>query len=384
MTIKSKTNLQSFADELYQIKNELTNICEDFNSDKYRQPLEKLAENAQKVGKSWSGSWFGYQSRVYYKDLTIPPPGAHFSSEWGFYDAFSNDTSGEWEEFDFDDVRERIINLANSPDLSEIRKLSDQIEEKFNELKPQLVSILETSLFAKEDNYLRKLLEKAEETKIYTASEFVEALRPTGKLFSRDTLALSQGLQTPPHIAVLTEIHAIEYPFDCCDKLSKISHQAASHIERLSKNSKREERIGTNIFIGHGQSKEWKELKDFIQDRLQLPWDEFNRVPIAGITNIARLSEMLDSAAFAFLVMTAEDEQADGSLQARMNVIHEAGLFQGRLGFNRAIVLLENGCEEFSNIQGLGQIRFPTGNIKAVFEDIREVLERENIIESEK
>lgn len=148
----------------------------------------------------------------------------------------------------------------------------------------------------------------------------------------------------------------------------------------MSTKGKKEEFIGTNIFIGHGGSKEWKNLKDFIQGRLNLPWDEFNRVPIAGITNIARLSEMLDAAAFAFLVMTAEDEQADGSLQARMNVIHEAGLFQGKLGFNRAIVLLEDGCKEFTNIQGLGQIRFPKGNIKAVFEDVREVLEREGII----
>lgn len=71
----------------------------------------------------------------------------------------------------------------------------------------------------------------------------------------------------------------------------------------------------------------------------------------------ARLSEMLDAAAIALLVMIAEDEMADGAVQARMNVVHEAGLFQGRLGFTKAIVLLEDGCVEFSNIQGLGQIR---------------------------
>jgi predicted nucleotide-binding protein len=49
----------------------------------------------------------------------------------------------------------------------------------------------------------------------------------------------------------------------------------------------------------------------------------------------------------------------DGKLHARLNVIHEAGLFQGRLGFNKAIILLEEGCEEFSNIHGLGHIPFP-------------------------
>jgi len=114
---------------------------------------------------------------------------------------------------------------------------------------------------------------------------------------------------------------------------------------------------------------------------LNLPWDEFNRVPVAGVTNIARLSEMLDSACIAFLVLTAEDEMADGTVQARMNVIHEAGLFQGRLGFTRAIVVLEEGCEEFSNIEGLGQLRFPKGNITAIFEDVRRVLEREQIID---
>ena len=67
-------------------------------------------------------------------------------------------------------------------------------------------------------------------------------------------------------------------------------------------------------------------------------------------------------------------------MQARMNVIHEVGLFQGRLGFTKAIVVLEEGCEEFSNIQGLGQIRFPKNNISAAFEEIRAVLEREGLV----
>jgi predicted nucleotide-binding protein len=93
-----------------------------------------------------------------------------------------------------------------------------------------------------------------------------------------------------------------------------------------------------------------------------------------------RLLEMLGGAAFAFLVMTPEDENADGTKHARENVIHEAGLFQGRLGFEKAIILLEDGCEAFSNIDGLGQIRFPKGGIMAKSEEIRKVLRRENII----
>ncbi len=139
---------------------------------------------------------------------------------------------------------------------------------------------------------------------------------------------------------------------------------------------------GYRIFIGHGKSPMWRELKDFLNDRLGLPWDEFNREAVAGTATFSRISEMLDSASFAFLVMTAEDQHSDSSTHARQNVVHEVGLFQGRLGPKKAIILLEDGCSEFSNIVGLSQIRFPTGHISAVFEEIRRVLEREGVIKT--
>jgi predicted nucleotide-binding protein len=134
------------------------------------------------------------------------------------------------------------------------------------------------------------------------------------------------------------------------------------------------------IFIGHGHSNVWRDLKDFLSERLKLDWDEFNREPAAGLSTKERLQTMLHNSRFAFLVMTAEEEHPRGTVRARENVIHEVGLFQGRLGFERAIILLEEGCAEFSNIHGLTQIRFPRGNIKAAFEEIRMVLEREGIL----
>jgi predicted nucleotide-binding protein len=179
----------------------------------------------------------------------------------------------------------------------------------------------------------------------------------------------------------LVEVLSIRAPKLACESLANIARRAFSHLERTEKNQAKSDRVGTNVFIGHGRSKEWKDLKDFIKDRMRLPWDEFNRVPVAGIPNTVRLSTMLDAAEIAFLVLTAEDERADGKLQARMNVIHEAGLFQGRLGFARAIVMLEDGCDEFSNIAGLGQIRFPKNDIKAAFHDVQLILEREGLIE---
>ncbi|RKI01666.1 TIR domain-containing protein [Corallococcus sp. AB038B] len=138
--------------------------------------------------------------------------------------------------------------------------------------------------------------------------------------------------------------------------------------------------MGKKIFVGHGRSSEWLVLEKFIKDRLRLEVVEFNSVPTAGVHTVDRLRQMLEQSSVAFLVMTAEDERADATRVARANVIHEVGLFQGRLGFEKALVLLEEGCEEFSNIAGLGQIRFPCGNIAAVFEQVRATLEREGLL----
>ena len=150
--------------------------------------------------------------------------------------------------------------------------------------------------------------------------------------------------------------------------------------ERSAAADRRVPNYGNSVFIGHGRASDWMELREFIATRLGLPYCEFNSVPAAGVATKERLEEMLDASSIAFLVLTAEDEMPDGSVRARENVIHEAGLFQGRLGFARAIILLEEGCEEFSNIQGVGQIRFRRGEIKATFEEVRAVLERERVI----
>ena len=97
----------------------------------------------------------------------------------------------------------------------------------------------------------------------------------------------------------------------------------------------------------------------------------------AGHTIRDILEDLVKSSTFALLVLTAEDEQADGMVRARQNVIHETGLFQGALGFSRAIMLVEHGVENFSNVDGIQQIRFSTGSIRETFGDVLATLKRE-------
>jgi len=168
----------------------------------------------------------------------------------------------------------------------------------------------------------------------------------------------------------------------------RLAHEDA--IERIrasqqaagASDSVRDLPVGKRIFIDHGRALDWLVLSRYIEKDLNLECVEFNSEAPEGLATKERLDKMLKEAGIAFIVMTPELDLATGKKLPRPNVIHEAGLFQGRLGFQRAIVLLEDGCEQFSNIEGITQIRFPKDNIQSAFPSVRRVLSREGFLAS--
>jgi predicted nucleotide-binding protein len=144
-------------------------------------------------------------------------------------------------------------------------------------------------------------------------------------------------------------------------------------IDTVKSNLKRD----LTIFIGHGRDRQWQDLKSHLTDQHGFRVSAYETGARAGYTAIKILEQLANTASFALLVHTAEDIDASGDSHARLNVIHETGLFQGRIGFEKAIVLLERGCGEFSNIAGLQQIRFDRGNIAAAFGDVLATIYRE-------
>jgi predicted nucleotide-binding protein len=149
------------------------------------------------------------------------------------------------------------------------------------------------------------------------------------------------------------------------------------HKERCRIPDWKQEAKSLKIFIGHGRDEQWKRLKDHLHEKHGLQIEAYEIGSRAGHTVRDILTYMLEGSSLALLVMTGEDKAADGSLNPRLNVVHEAGLFQGKLGSERAIVLLEEGTTEFTNIQGLQQIRFAKGNIEATFGEVLAVVRRE-------
>ena len=154
-------------------------------------------------------------------------------------------------------------------------------------------------------------------------------------------------------------------------------HVANSRLPEPEKEE--EEKVAPTIFIGHGHSEVWRDLKDHLHEQHHYPVEAYETGARVGhaIRNI--LESMMLKSAFALLVLTCDDDVGDGKYRARQNVIHETGLFQGRLGFSRAIILLEDGVdlEDFSNIEGIHQIRFSKDNIKETFGDVLATIQRE-------
>ena len=137
--------------------------------------------------------------------------------------------------------------------------------------------------------------------------------------------------------------------------------------------------LGSYVFIGHGRSPLWARLQVFLEKDLGLKTINYESESRVGKSIVTVLEQMLDEANFAVLILTAEDETASGK-RARQNVVHEAGLFQGRLGFNKAVLLVQEGLEEFSNVAGLQHIPFTGDRIDQTFNELRRALKREGLV----
>jgi predicted nucleotide-binding protein len=134
------------------------------------------------------------------------------------------------------------------------------------------------------------------------------------------------------------------------------------------------------VFIGHGRSTVWARVKAFLSDDFGIKSFSFESKTHVGESIVPILEGFLEEATFAIIVLTAEDETAEGTIRARQNVVHEAGLFQGKLGFKRAIVLRQEGLEDFSNVDGLQYIGFTGDKIDQTFYELTRVLKREGIV----
>ena len=280
--------------ELLQVADELDQLAARAGQEEIQRPLEQLKQAAEEVSKAWSGSWLGYHANVYYRGLQPPPQGAHFNREMGLRPtAFVPGSRGDWVEYQPDEVVEEIYASAGDPDLRSAHVIRDEASKAIEKHKMTLLSVVDLVLSGSDSSFLSRLREKVDKLTPISETNFVRAFMPI-KTMSSDTRAISEGFRVPPHYSVLADVAVIKHTLSVVNDLSELATQTSSHLSRVGTREMPTTSAGNRIFIGHGQSPIWRELKDFIEGRLGLQVDEFNRVPIAGMTTIDRLSEMMD------------------------------------------------------------------------------------------
>lgn len=239
---------------------------------------------------------------------------------------------------------------------------------------------------------------------VHYVERFRDLLRGPAELVARDELSVlaakldefwskwrpsgGDGLYFPPRDTADTD-GTVQQIGVLVNRLVSMDEEAFAQSSRSSRltgeiESRREDTSVAQpcVFLGHGGSRLWARVKMFLEDELGLATVTYESEPRVGESIVPVLERMLGQATFAVVVLTAEDDAPDGAKRARQNVVHEAGLFQGRLGFKRAVLLVQEGVDAFSNVAGLQHIPFSGDKIEQAFYELQRVLKREGQLAS--
>lgn len=107
------------------------------------------------------------------------------------------------------------------------------------------------------------------------------------------------------------------------------------------------------IFLSHGRNESaTNKISKFVTESLNQKISVFEEQSKVGLTLMENLEHILLGCSKAIIIMTKEDEQKDGKMRARQNVIHELGFCQEKYGRDNVLALVEEGIELPSNFKG--------------------------------
>ena len=120
--------------------------------------------------------------------------------------------------------------------------------------------------------------------------------------------------------------------------------------------------VGSQVFIIHGHDVENVRRLQGLLDQMGLDCVILAEMPGRGRVMIEKFEQEAQRAAFAFALMTRDDEvvlEDDRLRQARPNVLIEVGWFLAR-GRERVCLLAQAGTYIPSDIEGIHRIEFDT------------------------
>lgn len=217
---------------------------------KFEQVAKDIVDVCGKLEKSWSQSWLGYHANLYFGDFQRPASSQErFSVEWGGIYGYDN----RWRARDLDEVWKYVISQASTK--FDLEKTDDELKElqeaaktlkTFYELAPKNVVIEERIKEVNTD---------------FVMYDYIKARKP-GSFMSRDSEAILQGLQVPPHIQCQAFGQTLRQNLSAAEQLLKLkqlvlkSNELPATVQILSNeldylNPKLATKVGKLFADGH-------------------------------------------------------------------------------------------------------------------------------------
>lgn len=158
---------------------------------------QQLRDACREISNGSSDSWIGWHSRMYYGNFEQPPVHLSWDAEWGGL----NGIPEGWRELTLREVQAEAERRARVS-ISEVSAVADRVRLACQPLREEVLAVISPVCDLGGLEKEAKLLEKIEEIDWITSpSNFIQALAPN-QMWSRDTHAMSQGMQPPLHLNV--------------------------------------------------------------------------------------------------------------------------------------------------------------------------------------
>jgi len=140
--------------------------------------------------------------------------------------------------------------------------------------------------------------------------------------------------------------------------ISTIEEIKVETKNNMKDDMKTENKLTNKIFIVHGHKNEIKETVARTLDKLRLEPIILHEQANQGRTLIEKFEKNSSDVNFAIILLTADDEgkakkETEYKNRARQNVVFEMGYFMGMLKRKKVFLLLENGVEKPSDLDGI-------------------------------
>ncbi|EGV35514.1 hypothetical protein [Neisseria weaveri] len=233
--------------------------------------VDLILSKIEEIDKSWSGSIWGYQRNVYYKDFKEPPENAYFSTEWGIQlhpsmelfqqyasNYFSRDnyfsregSIGDWVEYSDKEIGNFLLNGIDENNLLLFMGESEKVYRIFLQLKDKAMSLIYAFNIGELNPYLEKYVNEIEKLDSLKADNFcsIYITRFGKKLVTKDSKIKQPITVSPPlHIKLQSRIVQSLSEFDCIEKLESLLIKIQEHLSRCPSDMIKKEQAMSNHF----------------------------------------------------------------------------------------------------------------------------------------